>query len=135
MLEKRTAENLLSQLSVAEILRLVLELADPVHTLVGLKQGRQLLLDRCCHGLTKQMGYSQAFAADRLSDHILQIGVPRGDDALMGQVLQDLAQNEDWLRRQHRDALCLPLKFRLRGGVTGPVAEQLENDLLLLQTS
>jgi hypothetical protein len=61
----------LSQLSVAEILRLVLEQADLVHPLVGLKQCRQLLLDWCFHGLAKQTGHTQAFAADRLSDHIL----------------------------------------------------------------
>ena len=63
------------------------------------------------------------------------VSIPRGDNALIREELEDLAQNEDRLRRQHRDALRLHHKFFLRRGVTGTVTEQLENDLLLPQPS
>jgi hypothetical protein len=66
---------------------------------------------------------------------ILQVRVPWGDDALMSQILQGFAQNEDWLRRQHRHTLNLTFKVCLDGGSAEPIAEKLENELLLLLTS
>ena len=83
LLEKLAPLDFLAQLSVAEILRLVLEYTDSVHALVGLKQGLQLLLDRRRQRLTEQTGNSSALAGNNPPDHILQIGVPRGDDALI----------------------------------------------------
>jgi hypothetical protein len=56
LLEKVAPLYLVTQLSIAEIFRLVLEYADAVHAFVGLKQGFQLLLDRRCQRLAEQMG-------------------------------------------------------------------------------
>jgi hypothetical protein len=83
--------------------------------------------------LTEQTGNAKQFAGDSPPNHVLKVRVARGDDALMVQVLQHLAQNEYRLRRKHRHTLRLPFKFRLGGGAE-PVVEEFENDPLLLQT-
>jgi hypothetical protein len=70
-----------------------------------------------------------------LPDHALHVRVARNYDTLMNQVLQDLAQNENRLRRQHRHALRFLFQICLGGGIAGPIVEQLEDDFLLFQTS
>jgi hypothetical protein len=75
LLKEFAPGHLLTQLTIAEILRLVLEQADSVHTLVGLEQCLQLPLDLRCQRPAEQTGNAQEFAGDSLTDHTLQVRV------------------------------------------------------------
>ena len=81
------ARDFLPQFLVAEILRLTLQGADPVHVLVGVQQGVELRGHRRREGMAKEVGNTGAFPRHHPTDHILQEGVRRGDDALGGQVV------------------------------------------------
>ncbi len=117
----------------AEVLRLVLEGADPVQAFVGVQQGVALLFDDRRERLAEHTRKPLALTRHHPTDHLLQKSVPRRNKALVRQVLQDLAYNRDGLGRQHSDPLGLALQLGLSDVVTDVIVEQPENDPLLCQ--
>jgi len=74
------------------------------------------------------------FTGDNLPHHILQIGVPWGDNALICQVIQGFTQDVDRLCRQFGDALRLQFQFCLGSAIAESEIEQLKYDPLLFET-
>ncbi len=85
--EELAAFHLLAQLAIAEVLRFVLEDADPVHAFIGLEKSLQLPLDLPGQPSAEQASDAQMFSGDGPPHQVLQIGVAGGDDSLMDQVL------------------------------------------------
>ena len=86
------------QFLVTEVLRFVLECADPVHAFVGFEKHCQLLVDRRCHAFVQQLRNARTLTLNHTTDHFLQKSIARSDNALLGQVLHQFPENINWLR-------------------------------------
>jgi len=98
-LKELPALHLLTQLAVAEILRLMLEQADPVHPRICFEQCRQPRLHLRRQRSAEQVGDAQSFVRDGPPHHILKVCVAGRNDALLRQELQHLLKNESRLGR------------------------------------
>jgi hypothetical protein len=128
--KKLPARHFLPQFLIAEVLRFTLQGADPIHVLVSIQQGIELGGHRRREGLTEEVGEAGAFSRHHPTDHILEEGVGRNDDALRGQVLQRLAQEVEGLGGQLGLTLGFALEFVFRSAVTEMIVKQFQDDLL-----
>ena len=96
-LKELPALDFAPQFLVTEVLRFVLQCADPVHAFVGFEKHCQLLADRRCHVFVQQLRNPSALTLDHTADHFLHKPIAGRDNALLGQVLHQFPENINWL--------------------------------------